>query len=313
MTSIFPVYKYIKAVSGDYIHENSSQTFLNDDLHLVDELELYRLCDQPMNEQLTSGTLQYYESVSGTDDGINIEYFPSAIEAFDRLCENAFGTPFRGDPVRSISGYKQFYEDDTQRAIEESFPAIFETVSGVPMLREQITRNIEFDSPIVSVTPVPGERRAIITVDPSQSGLGKDASFQFFNNGANIKDKWLDHEGSNINCLATPGVVPNNSKLRFITFSNTRDGSDIDLLIYKNGTDPADLFHKWEIRDARRGFDSTLLAENLLFAAGDTIRVFMADPGPGLGPSPNKAVIKISMINTDDSATSGFIEFDEDE
>ena len=168
----------------------------------------------------------------------------------------------------------------------------------VPVVKNTIELN--FEGANLNVVD-DGCGKATVTSNPQNSSLGKEHGYEFFNNGANIKDKWFDIVGASIPCNDTPGVVTADGKLRSLSYSNNRNNSNIILEIYKNGTDPGDLVFTWVIDGCRTAWKTNGL-DAITFAAGDEIRLF-AKGTPGTAPS--KAVVKIIMINTTDDVEEG--------
>jgi len=162
------------------------------------------------------------------------------------------------------------------------------------------TKILRLIGPIFQTTN-PADGRTDLNIQLSGSAEGKEQTYQFFNNGANIKDKWLDHEGSNIPCDDTPGVIGANSKMRQITYSNARNNSNIGILVYRNGMTPGDLIFTWEIDSKQVAWKTNGLDSNT-FSIGDTIRVYAEDRS---GTSPTKAVVKITLVNTDNVVGEG--------
>lgn len=164
------------------------------------------------------------------------------------------------------------------------------------------TKNLRFQGPIFVVSR-PQEGDTYVGLRLSGSAEGKEAGYQFFNNGANIKDKWLDHEGSNIPCDGVPGVVATTSKMRQITYTNDRKNSRIFIDIYKNGMLPGNLLFSWDISGCQYAWKTNGL-DSVTFMAGDSIRVFARDNG---GVSPSKAVVKITLVNLDNVLGEGCV------
>ncbi len=123
--------------------------------------------------------------------------------------------------------------------------------------------------------------------------------YSFFNSGANIKNKWLDIEASNIPVNDTPAVVPFDAQLLGLTYSNSKDSSTIDIEIYKNGTAPGDKVFTWDINTARYAWKSTGLS-GVTFSQGDVFFVFAKGAG---GTAPQRPVVKLTILAT--STTPG--------
>ena len=175
-----------------------------------------------------------------------------------------------------------------------------EHANPAPSQINYFTKILRFIGPIFTVTNG-GSGRTDIAAQLSGSAEGKETTYQFFNNGANIKDKWFDHEGANITCDTTPGVIAANSKARQITFSNVRDNSNLFVDIYKNGTAPGNLFFTWDVLAKRIAWKTNGL-DAITFATGDRVRIFGRDAG---GITPSKAVVKITLVNTDNILGEG--------
>ena len=299
MSGFLPVYKFLEYNGPEPVlfHSNSGREFVSGDGPLLlDELDLYRLCDLEMQDYMVSGVsggLLYYESVSGTDDGNDIVQvdFP---EAWDRLCENAFGTPFRGQADRTIPGLKQFTATDLQRAVEESFPQV--RINGIPIA--EVTRTLSFWGASVSGVPGPNPFETSLFVSATTSPRGKLLPFWFTNNG-NTSNKWLFFGNSSATSDTDPLIVPYNMNLVGLTFVNSDDDRNCDIEIYKNGV----LFYTWEIRAKRLQWDSTLdVAE---FNGGDRMSIFVRRVG---NKTPNTPIIEVILRGTDDVTTSGGFE-----
>lgn len=201
-----------------------------------------------------------------------------------------------GTLLNAFDGLCLIHEETYFHTSEVDTPSV-----AVVTERTKVVRYI--GPPWMVTNPAPGY--TYVELNLSNTAEGKEATYQFFNNGSNIQNKWLDHEGSNIPSDMTPGVVSANSKVRAITYSNDRDNTDIDIQIYRNGITPGDMIFAWQLRDCRLAY-KTDFDGSLPFNRGDTVRMFAKKVvgGPG-GQNPTKAVIKLTLINTDDIKAEG--------
>ena len=98
-----------------------------------------------------------------------------------------------------------------------------------------------------------------------------------FGDAGTVSDEWLDAYGDNKTSNKTTAVIPFNSKLVGITFSNYKTNVGADILIYSTqnggGNSPKDLKYTWTINNKRTAF-KTSFATDVLFNAGEKLGIY---------------------------------------
>jgi len=125
-----------------------------------------------------------------------------------------------------------------------------------------------------------------------------------FSNESTTKNRWLDYVKDR-SCDEVPFVVPYNSKLIGITFSNKTSNRSTDVRIYKATQTQGNvdsLIHTWQVRNARTG-RQTIFSPGLTFAAGDKVGIYLKDAG--YDP---KAPMVVLYFERTDAINDDFIE-----
>lgn len=124
-----------------------------------------------------------------------------------------------------------------------------------------------------------------------------------FASGGSTFNKWLSYPGENgLTSNVTPAVVPFDSKLIGIIFSNGTDGSSTDVEIYvapysSGNTD--NIVLTWQLRTMRVALKTTFASE-ILFSAGDKIGIYCKKVSSSSNPSDVAVAIYLqpTTINT---------------
>ncbi len=112
----------------------------------------------------------------------------------------------------------------------------------------------------------------------------------FFNDGV-TNNKWLKvGDGQVLTSDRAPVILPYDSTVYALTFTNKNDNSDVDFEIYKNGT----LHYTWSLTDKRWAYKTSGLSA-VTFSAGDQMSVFAT--GTGTNPNNPLIVIHFSFLN----------------
>ena len=101
----------------------------------------------------------------------------------------------------------------------------------------------------------------------------------FIRNGSG-QNKWL-HVAINLPSNETFNIIPFKSRLKCITFSNSKSGVDTDVEIWKsslnNGPNESQIFN-WQLRDVRIARTSNF-PSTITFDPGDKVAIFLDDEG----------------------------------
>lgn len=95
-----------------------------------------------------------------------------------------------------------------------------------------------------------------------------------FNKTASAKNVWLTYNGQPSD--QDPSLIPFNGKIVGATFSNDKNNVNTDLEIYltPKGSNTSTLVYTWEIRDAKKGYN-TMLPQDMAFEAGSKLSVYL--------------------------------------
>lgn len=132
-----------------------------------------------------------------------------------------------------------------------------------------------------------------------------------FSAASRAANRWLDY-AQNRASNQTPLIIPWNSKLIGITFSNREDDISTDVYIYRanqaggiKGSDKP--IHTWSIRDARVA-RQMVFPKVVNFGAGDKVAVFLRDAG-----TDPKSPTMVLYFQQTDNVSSDYVEtFDND-
>jgi hypothetical protein len=126
-----------------------------------------------------------------------------------------------------------------------------------------------------------------------------------FMDKGSVKNKWLGIGDSHLSSNDTNGVIPWNSKLLAITFSNEKEYSDTDVKIYSvpegGGSSPLSLDYSWSIRNARSA-RKTNFTTDIIWHAGDRLGIFMKDRGT----DPKYVIITLYLQILEDNFEESF-------
>lgn len=111
------------------------------------------------------------------------------------------------------------------------------------------------------------------------SAIGALLSFPFLTTG-NVSNKWLGTFESSFTSDTVPLIVPQDSDLKGVTFTNKDDNIDIDCEVYKNGV----LVTTVEIRN-KRYYWKAGITPAVSFSQGDRLSVFLKKVTEGTGDS----------------------------
>jgi len=114
------------------------------------------------------------------------------------------------------------------------------------------------------------------TTDPAIAASGVTFQAEFTRQGA-VNDTWLRYGGPVMPSNEAPFVVPWDSQLDVVTYTNGNIDSEVDIEIHKaavgSGIDNC-VCHTWEVRGERTSADSTVSASGIEFDAGERVAVF---------------------------------------
>ena len=120
--------------------------------------------------------------------------------------------------------------------------------------------------------------------DPTSTVLGMSYSMVFVDNGR-AGNEWLKHYDSNILSNSVNGVIPFDSKLVAITFSNANQNAQAGIEVWKyeyNDGDNKTKILDWLINSHRVGYKTNFSSE-IVFNAGDRIATYIDDNGNRIG------------------------------
>lgn len=161
--------------------------------------------------------------------------------------------------------------DEAIRSLDETSEVLEDDISFlVPVRKTNYKGNVS----LVKT----GNDSVDVFIGTSLAGLSYS---MFFTENGTAKDEWLGCvEQSNV-CNSTPGVIPFNSKLIAITFSNRKSGVDADIKIWRspegNGTGKA-LAYCWDLTNKRTAW-KTNFPSDINFLQGDKVAVYINDDG----------------------------------
>ena len=165
-------------------------------------------------------------------------------------------------------GVNDLSASDGLRLISYNFRSYIQK-DDVDVTRVNTVLNFEGD---IFVTD-DGNGKTTITVGETGTAAGKLFDFSF-NNVGNTANKWLEFQSSSAASNDLPLVTPYNGSIIAFTFSNTNDGVDADIEIYKNAV----LIYTWQVRNKKTAYKSNLPL-GLDFVAGDRLSMFCRDAG----------------------------------
>lgn len=116
------------------------------------------------------------------------------------------------------------------------------------------------------------EKDAVDTAASNKANITVAGQFTFETDGI-ARNKWLglgNRKPSNV----APYVAPQPIRISAITFINTNDEADVDVVLFVNGIEQI----TWEIRNSRWAYKATDLF-NLQIDAGDRVSLFCRDAG----------------------------------
>jgi hypothetical protein len=218
--------------------------------------------------------------VSGVDELGNIDY------SIERKAVTTVGN------ISVVSG-----TDGLEITVTEDDDVDSVTVSGVTFTGSVVLANIGGGQ----LLPDIGSNTITISGGASVEDIftseGKIYKHSFGNNGI-IADKWAQ-VGHGNSSDQTPHQIVFSSLVVGLAYSNQRMTTDVDVEIWKavaaSGVE-AELMFTWELRDTRVARKSNLEVENILFAPGDKLAMFLSKPvgTPGV-QNPQDPVIDVYM------------------
>lgn len=140
---------------------------------------------------------------------------------------------------------------------------------------------------------------------PTPGGQAAGAIYQlvFLHEGSDATDRWYSHYGdTSLTSDKSPAIVPWDSKLIALTYTNQDNNSDVDLEIYsvhEADTTQKDVEFVWQLRNARVA-RKTNFSPSILFEAGDRVAVYARDKGS----NPDFAVLTLYLQMLTDNSTT---------
>lgn len=126
-----------------------------------------------------------------------------------------------------------------------------------------------------------------------------------FSYGSSIHNKWLSHPGeTSIPSDDTQAIVPFNSKLVGIVFSNKRNNANADIEVhvapFGSGSNESNVL-TWQLRSIRSARKTNFSSE-ILFLAGDKIGIYCKRPGSMKHPKDVVVILylQITDINSEE-------------
>lgn len=95
----------------------------------------------------------------------------------------------------------------------------------------------------------------------------------YFEKNGTVKNKWLGF-GAGKTSNTVPFIVPFPMVVTAITYSNSKNSTETDIEIYKDGSK----VYTWEVRDKRHAWKTSGM-HNLSFMPGDTFGIYLKDQG----------------------------------
>ena len=98
-----------------------------------------------------------------------------------------------------------------------------------------------------------------------------------FSKSSNAVNAWLSYNGMPSD--DNPSLIPFNGKIVGLSFSNdnTDVSTDMEIYVTPKGSEIPVLKHTWEIRNARKGYNTSI--PEIVFAAGSKISIFFKNAG----------------------------------
>lgn len=107
-------------------------------------------------------------------------------------------------------------------------------------------------------------------------------------------NSWLKLYGEKSSDI-TPGIIPWNSKLTGITFSNAKDGADVGIKIFvvaeDDGSGPLTTMYTWTLNNCRVA-RKTNFSTDIVFDAGDKVAIFADD----IGDNPEDVTVVLYFV-----------------
>lgn len=116
-------------------------------------------------------------------------------------------------------------------------------------------------------------------IEEAVTGIEGDLLDFLFTSSGNTADKWLGVGNGSTSSNTLPFVLPHDSELVWLTFSNQDDNVDIDIEFYKNGT----LVYTWNIRNKRTAWKTDI--SGISCTQGDRVSCFARKYTGGTGDS----------------------------
>lgn len=177
----------------------------------------------------------------------------------------------------------------------------FRVYKGTQLITECMT-SVKFEGN-VGVNQVSGETVVSIGGDPL-SNVGLLYELNFVQNGS-AQNKDMDQEACNIPSNETFALVPFNSRLVCLTYSNSQRGSDGRIKLNRaprNQGANSSLVLDWTLRNTRIAYKTNF--NQYLFSAGDKVSMYIED----LGVNSFDPVVKVLMKVINDNNREEFIE-----
>ena len=167
----------------------------------------------------------------------------------------------------------------------------------IPVVKNTIELNFEGDVTVVDDSC----GKATVTIGTTGTPEGKLYDFSFVNTGATY-NKWLEFDSSSSPSNQVPEIIPYDSELLALTYSNSDDDTEINAEIYINGI----LIFTWEIRNKRTAWKTDLVGA-VSAAQGDRLSIFFrqADPLVVTPASRRPSDVVFSVFLTFTSASEG--------
>lgn len=159
--------------------------------------------------------------------------------------------------------------------------------NGVPTLDAPLgSRYYQLDDPTTNwVKTSSGIGSATWTnTNASNSIVGKIWQCSTGESGS-VRDEFTDNPADGKITSRTPIIVPWDSRLEAVTFSNADDNSDTDIEVYRvpigqgRGPNPAEKLFEIQLRDCRVFVNSTYANNNITVSPGDKLAFYLRDAG----------------------------------
>lgn len=186
---------------------------------------------------------------------------------------------------------------DGLRYLELISPILVEQNSGLGV---QATEKITLEGDVITTESTEGEINFEIGTTPNFTTYSL-----FFEEVGSAASEWLETNGDGVNSNQAPHIIPFDSKLVALTFTNTDNDSDTDLEIYSvpegSGSGPSTLKFTWSLTNTRTARKSNFPSD-ITFSAGDKVAVFTNDIG--VNPDNVRIAMYLQITNFEESENS---------